>query len=120
MRQAAGGSVVLAGHSYGGRQASILASEVPDSCERLLLLSYPLHPPGKPGQLRTEHFPAIQVPALFVSGTRDEFGTQAEFDREIPSIAAEVRTNWIEGAGHDLKKGKFDLKALVDFVLFSF
>ncbi len=67
--------VSLGGHSYGGRQASMLAAEEPALVEGLLLLSYPLHPPRKPEQLRTAHFGHLQTPALFVHGAKDEFGT---------------------------------------------
>jgi len=63
----------------------------------LVLLSYPLHPPGKPEKLRTEHFGDIDVPSLFVSGVKDPFGTEAEFDEHLAGIAAPVRTEWIPG-----------------------
>jgi predicted alpha/beta-hydrolase family hydrolase len=78
--------VTLGGHSYGGRQASLLAAEAPNLVEALLLLSYPLHPPKKPGQWRTAHFPKLQTPALFVSGTKDEFGTVDELRSAIASF----------------------------------
>jgi predicted alpha/beta-hydrolase family hydrolase len=70
MRKLTSGPVILGGHSYGGRQATMLAAEVPGLnnavAEALLLLSYPLHPPGKPAQTRTGHFPALRTPALFL------------------------------------------------------
>ena len=75
MRRQTSGRIFLGGHSYGGRQASMLAADEPALVERLLLLSYPLHPPQRPGELRTAHFPRLQVPALFVHGTRDGFGS---------------------------------------------
>src|SRR5690348_6692823 len=75
LHERASGKIYLGGHSYGGRQASMLAAEAPDIAAALLLLSYPLHPPLKPAQLRTQHFPQLRVPALFVSGTTDGFGT---------------------------------------------
>ncbi len=105
--------VSLGGHSYGGRQASMLAAEAPDFVERLLLLSYPLHPPKKPEQLRTAHFPKLKTPALFVSGTKDEFGSVAEIKSAITLIPAKTDLQIIEGAGHDLKKGAFDLSTIV-------
>ena len=70
------GVVILGGHSYGGRQASMLAAEKPGLVDALLLLSYPLHPPRKPEQLRTAHFPSLRTPVLFVHGARDPFGSQ--------------------------------------------
>ncbi|HTW32363.1 MAG TPA: alpha/beta fold hydrolase, partial [Candidatus Sulfotelmatobacter sp.] len=60
--------IFLGGHSYGGRQASMLSAEEPDLVAGLLLLSYPLHPPRKPEQQRTQHLPDLRTPALFVSG----------------------------------------------------
>jgi predicted alpha/beta-hydrolase family hydrolase len=107
------GPVYLGGVSYGGRQASMLAAEDPEIVAGLLLLSYPLHPPGKPQQLRTAHFPALRTPALFVQGTKDPFGTIAELERALAMIPAAKRLVAIEGAGHDLKRGKFDVGMLV-------
>jgi uncharacterized protein len=108
------GLVYLGGHSYGGRQASMLAADEPDMAAALLLLSYPLHPPEKPAQLRTQHFPRLRVPSLFVSGTKDDFGTIAEIEAAIAAIPAATRLIAIAGAGHDLKRGKFDLAPLID------
>src|SRR3569833_2404399 len=73
LRRETAGRIFLGGHSYGGRQASMLAAKEPQVADALLLLSYPLHPPEKPATLRTEHFPSLQVPALFVSGEGDGF-----------------------------------------------
>src|SRR5262249_20902139 len=78
LREKSSGRIFLAGHSYGGRQASMLAAEDPELVSGLLLLSYPLHPPRKPAQLRTEHFPRLTTPALFVHGSRDPFGSHEE------------------------------------------
>jgi uncharacterized protein len=111
------GHVCLGGHSYGGRQASMLAAEAPQLVEALLLLSYPLHPPKKPEQLRTAHFGQLRTPALFVSGTKDEFGTVAEMESAIALIPAKTEFQAIAGAGHDLMKGAFDLRARVVDVL---
>jgi predicted alpha/beta-hydrolase family hydrolase len=105
--------VCLGGHSYGGRQASMLVAESPELVEALLLLSYPLHPPKKPEQLRTAHFAQLRTPALFVSGTKDEFGTAAEMKSAIALIPAKTELQIIEGAGHDLMKGAFDVKERV-------
>ena len=114
LRERISGNLYLGGHSYGGRQASMLAADAPDIAVALLLLSYPLHPPNKPAQLRTQHFPQLRVPALFVSGTTDGFGTIAELEAAIKTIPAPTRLMAIEGAGHDLKRGRFDLAPLID------
>jgi uncharacterized protein len=92
--------LVLAGHSYGGRQCSILAAEDPFMITALLLLSYPLHPPGNASSLRTGHFPALRTPALFVHGTRDPFGTIEEMQAALTLIPARTELVVIEGAGH--------------------
>ena len=110
--------VSLGGHSYGGRQASMLAAESPDLVEALLLLSYPLHPPEKPAQLRTQHFPALRTPALFVHGTKDPFGTVEELTAALEVIPGRKQLIAIEKAGHDLVRGKFDLAPLVNCELF--
>jgi uncharacterized protein len=114
MRKLAQGRVFLGGQSYGGRQASMLASDEPKLCAGLLLLSYPLHPPGRPERVRTEHFPRLTVPVLFVSGTADPFGTPDELRAAISAIPAPTRLISLDGAGHDLKRGRFDLAAVVE------
>ena len=127
------GSIFLGGHSYGGRQSSMLCAELSESdlakknpekkdseaaprnadfvgwepISGLLLLSYPLHPPRKPDQQRTQHLPNLRTPSLFVSGTRDPFGTIAEIQHALKMIPARTSLISIEGAGHDLNfKGK--------------
>ena len=80
----------------------MLAAETPGLADRLLLLSYPLHPPHKPGQLRTAHFPNLHTPALLVHGSRDPFGTIEELTAAIALIPAPAQLLEIEGAGHDL------------------
>lgn len=102
MRRDTPGRIFLGGHSYGGRMASILASEQPGLADRLLLLSYPLHPPQKPAQLRTAHFPSLRTPALFVSGERDAFGTIAEIASALQLIPAPTELLPIPAAGHEL------------------
>jgi len=102
MRRLKACRVVLGGHSYGGRQASMLAAAEPQLVERLLLLSYPLHPPKKPAELRTKHFPSLQVPALFVHGTRDGFGTISEMQSALSLMPARADLLPITGAGHEL------------------
>lgn len=94
--------IFLGGHSYGGRQASILAAGDPKLIDCLLLLSYPLHPPKQPAQLRTAHLPSLQVPALFVHGTRDGFGTISEMESALKLIPARTELLAVEGAAHEL------------------
>jgi predicted alpha/beta-hydrolase family hydrolase len=103
MRAAVDGKVAIGGHSYGGRQASMLAAEQPGVMDGLLLLSYPLHPPDKPQQLRTAHFPELRTPALFIHGVRDPFATPEELAAAVALIPAATRILSVEKAGHDLK-----------------
>jgi predicted alpha/beta-hydrolase family hydrolase len=103
----------LGGQSYGGRQASMLAAEDTGLADRLLLLSYPLHAPGKPDKLRTAHFPQLQTPALFVHGTRDPFATTEEMQSAITLIPAPVQLLEVEGAGHDLGRDRAGLAARI-------
>jgi predicted alpha/beta-hydrolase family hydrolase len=132
------GRIFLGGHSYGGRQASMLCAELfsgksvseKSAAESqkltagLLLLSYPLHPPRKPEQLRTQHFFHLQTPALFVQGTRDPFGSVAEIEQALKLISAKTKLLTVEGAGHDLgfkgkaKRGELTEKVLADFQTF--
>jgi predicted alpha/beta-hydrolase family hydrolase len=102
IRESKPGRVWLGGHSYGGRQSSMLAAENPGLVDGLLLLSYPLHPPKKPEQLRTAHFPKLQTQSLFFHGSRDPFGSIEELQKAIALISAETRLIVLEGAGHDL------------------
>jgi predicted alpha/beta-hydrolase family hydrolase len=113
MRGLAPGPVLLGGQSYGGRQATLLAADEPGLVVALLLFSYPLHPPGKPERLRVEHFPRIAVPCVFVHGTSDPFGSVAELRAAIAAIPAPARLIPVQGAGHDLKQGRFGLDAVV-------
>jgi predicted alpha/beta-hydrolase family hydrolase len=97
------GRVFAGGHSYGGRQTAMAAAENPGMADGLLLLSYPLHPPGKPQQLRTVFFPELRTPALFVHGTRDPFGSVEELRAAIQLIPARTDLLEVTGAAHDLK-----------------
>ncbi len=104
MRKTVPRRVFLGGHSYGGRQATMLAADDPGVAAALLLLSYPLHPPQRPTQLRTAHFPQLRVPSLFVQGTRDEFASVEEMTSALELIPARTRLLVIEGVGHSLAK----------------
>jgi len=125
----AAGRIFLGGHSYGGRQSSMLCAELtekaaeegPELVAGLLLLSYPLHPPRKPDQLRTQHFFHLHTPSLFVQGTRDPFASIAEIEQALKLIPAKTRLLTVEGAGHDLGfKGKAGREALSPKVLAEF
>jgi predicted alpha/beta-hydrolase family hydrolase len=111
------GRIFLGGHSYGGRQSTILCAAEPDLVSGLLLLSYPLHPPRKPEQLRIQHLPNLRTPSLFVHGARDPFGSIQEMERALKLIPAKTGLMTVEGGGHDLGfKGKMknsDLPILV-------
>jgi predicted alpha/beta-hydrolase family hydrolase len=121
VRSLAAGSIYLGGHSYGGRQASMLCAEQPDEAAGLLLLSYPLHPPRKPDQLRTQHFFNLQTPALFVHGVSDPFGSIPEMQQALKLIPANTKLLTVEGAGHDLGfKGKVKRQELPATVLKEF
>ena len=100
--------VFVGGHSYGGRQASMLAAEEYGVAAALLLLSYPLHPPDKPADLRTLHFPALRTPALFIHGTKDKFATPAELAQAVTAIPGPVRIMLLEGAAHEIGRGRID------------
>ena len=102
------GPVVMGGRSMGGRMTTMIAADVDGEgpvarLAGLVLICYPLHPPGKPDTLRIEHLPAITVPCLFISGTKDPFGTPDELERWTATIPAPVTHLWIDGKGHDLK-----------------
>lgn len=101
--------LVMGGRSMGGRMCSMIAAGAddlppPKQLRGLVLISYPLHPPGKPDRLRVEHLPAITVPTLFVSGTNDTFGTPDEFATWTATMPKQAKVThlWIEGKGHDL------------------
>ena len=88
--------IAIGGRSLGGRMCSMAAAEgLP--CAGLVLLSYPLHPPGKPDRLRVEHFERITVPSLFVCGDRDPFGTPEEFAAQTGAIAGKVTVSLAAG-----------------------
>jgi hypothetical protein len=97
-----GHGLLLGGRSFGGRMCSVaVADGLPAA--GLLLVSYPLHPPGKPDQLRTAHFPRLDVPCLFISGTRDAFGSPSELETATAAIPGPVEHVWLDGADHSLR-----------------
>ena len=91
--------LIIGGRSMGGRAASMLAAEG-FACDGLLLLAYPLHPPGRPQQLRSAHLPAIRVPTLCINGTRDDFCTPSLMEEVLTTVQRTFRMHWIQGADH--------------------
>jgi predicted alpha/beta-hydrolase family hydrolase len=122
MRTKISRSLFLGGHSYGGRQATMLVAEEPELVDGLLLLSYPLHPPKKPAELRTKHFPKLMAPAFFVHGTRDPFGTIAEMQSALKLIPGPHALLEVDGAAHDLlgKKSASDIPSRIAYEFNSF
>ena len=116
--------LVMGGRSMGGRMCSMIAAGVdeqppPANLAGLVLISYPLHPPGKPDRLRVEHLPEIRVPTLFVSGTKDTFGTPDELREWAATMprTAKVQFLFVDGKGHDLKGADHTIAgAVVDFL----
>ena len=104
--------LALGGRSMGGRMCSMAVAEgLPAAA--LVLIAYPLHPPGKPERLRIEHLPDITVPCLFVSGTRDPFGTPEELRAATSVIPGPVTHHTVEGKGHDLKGADADVATVI-------
>ena len=104
MRSRVPGRVFLGGQSYGGRQASILAAGESGLVAALVLLAYPLHPPRRRDQLRTAHFSDLRTPTLFVSGSRDPFGSLEELEAARRLVPARTALLALDGAGHDLAR----------------
>jgi hypothetical protein len=102
LKKLAPGRLFLGGLSYGGRQATMLAAEDSTVADGLLLLSYPLHPPGRSEQLRTAHLPNLKTPALFVHGSSDPFGAIEEMQAALKLIPAATSLIVMDGVGHDL------------------
>jgi uncharacterized protein len=97
--------VFAGGHSYGGRQTAMAAAEGLAPADGLVLLSYPLHPPGRPQQMRTAFFPEWRTKALFVQGSADPFGSVEEMRDALALIPAPAELVVMEGSGHDLRRG---------------
>jgi predicted alpha/beta-hydrolase family hydrolase len=109
------GGLVLGGRSMGGRICSMAVGDVVDPlpARGLVLISYPLHPPGKPDVLRVEHLPRLNVPCLFIHGTRDPFASPSELQHWTATIPGDVTHHWIENRGHDLKSSDATIAATV-------
>ncbi len=118
MRALVSGSIAAGGHSYGGRQTAMAAAGDPALARSLLLLSYPLHPPDKPAQLRTAFFGDLRTPALFVHGARDPFGSIEELRAALALIPAPVDLMPVPGAAHDLKSAPALAEAILARMLF--
>ena len=103
--------IAIGGRSFGGRMCSMAAAEGLDVAG-LVLVSYPLHPPGRPERLRTEHFPELRLPCLFVSGRRDAFATFAELERETAAIPGPVTRVAVDG-DHSLRKSEAEVADIV-------
>ncbi len=109
--------IALGGRSMGGRMCSMAVAEgLP--ARALVLIAYPLHPPGKPQRARTEHLPALHLPCLFVSGTRDAFGTPAELEAATATIPGPVTHVWVDGGDHGLRRRDAEVsEAVRDWLL---
>jgi uncharacterized protein len=101
-RTLADGPLIAGGHSYGGRITSMAVADDEVDLDLLTLFSYPVHPPGKPENQRTEHLPRITTPTVFTHGTSDPFGTIAEVQEAAALISARTDIVEITGARHDL------------------
>lgn len=108
-------SLVIGGRSMGGRMCSMAVTDHDDALDvaGLVLISYPLHPPGKPEKLRTEHLPLLATPTLCVSGTKDTFGTPAELEGAFAVTQTEVTWHWIDNGRHELARRDGEVAAVI-------
>ena len=104
------GRIAIGGRSFGGRMCSLAAAEGLEVAA-LVLVSYPLHPPGRPERLRTEHFGRLGLPCLFVSGRRDAFATPDELERETAAIPGPVTLHFVDG-DHSLRKSEAEVAGI--------
>src|SRR5262249_31609690 len=103
--------VVIGGKSMGGRVASYIAGDTPN-VNALVFLGYPLHPPGKPDQLRDEHLYGLKLPMLFISGTKDTLARRDLLEKVVAKIGPNATLVWVEGGDHSLKRGRSDKESL--------
>jgi uncharacterized protein len=110
-------TLIIGGRSMGGRAASMLAADQ-FACDGLLLLAYPLHPPGKPEQLRDAHLPDITVPVVCFNGTRDPFCTPALMNKVLERVKTPWEMHWMEGADHSFhvlkSSGRTDAEVMAE------
>jgi predicted alpha/beta-hydrolase family hydrolase len=108
-------TLIIGGRSMGGRAGSMLAAEGFE-CDGLFLLAYPLHPPGKPDQLRDAHLPEIRVPVICFNGTRDPFCTPSLMEDVLKRVKTDWEMHWVEGADHSFhvpkSSGRTDAQVL--------
>lgn len=114
--------LIIGGRSMGGRAASMLAADG-FACNGLLLLAYPLHPPGQPEKLRDAHLPAIRVPVICFSGTRDPFCQRPLMDAALKTVTTKWEMRWVEGADHSFhvpkSSGRTDAEVMVEIANFA-
>jgi len=103
--------LIIGGKSMGGRVASYIAADIPE-VSAVVFLGYPLHPPGKPDQLRDQHLYGMKIPMLFISGTKDTFAGQELLERVVHKIGNDATLLWIESGDHSLKRRRGDVEAL--------
>lgn len=104
--------LIIGGKSMGGRVASYIAADT-TGIDGLVFLGYPLHPPGKPDQLRDAHLYSLKMPMLFISGTKDTFAGRDLLQNVVDKIGANAKLVWIEGGDHSLKRGRKDEDSLM-------
>jgi len=103
--------LIIGGKSMGGRVASYIAGNTP-GIDGLVFLGYPLHPPGKPDQLRDQHLYGLKLPMLFISGTKDTFAGRELLENVVGRIGSNATLVWVEGGDHSLKRGRKDTASL--------
>lgn len=102
-RAGTGAKLFAGGKSMGGRIASQVAARDASNLRGLVFLGYPLHPPGRPDERRTAHWPAIRVPALFIQGSRDPFAAPDELRADLPRYGGDTRLLIVDGGNHSLE-----------------
>jgi predicted alpha/beta-hydrolase family hydrolase len=101
----------IGGKSMGGRVASYIAGDTA-GIDGLIFLGYPLHPPGKPDQLRDAHLYSLKMPMLFISGAKDIFAGRDLLEKAVATIGSNATLVWVEGGDHSLKRGRKDAESL--------